>query len=301
MNDGKIMNEKKLSKSKALAAKVIHAALQVLKDKGGELVGREVVNEVGRRVELDEWARERYQKSGQIRWQSILHFYTIDCMKAGFMVKRSGIWYITPEGEEALGLGEIGLLDAGTEAYKKWKVEKQQEADEEIDDENEQGMTLDEIEQLAIDGLEQHIKQKNPYEFQELVAALLRGMSYHTPFVAPRGKDGGIDVIAYRDPLGTVSPRIKVQVKHRLNTSSTVQEMRQLMGLLQTDGDVGIFISTGGFTADAKNTARTSQVHVELVDLSRFISLWQEFYQEMTDEDKNQLPLHPVYFLAQPN
>ena len=65
MNNGKIMNEKKLSKSKALAAKVIHAVLQVLKDKGGELVGREVVNEVGRSVELDEWAKQRYEKSGK--------------------------------------------------------------------------------------------------------------------------------------------------------------------------------------------------------------------------------------------
>ena len=59
------------------------------------------------------------------------------------------------------------------------------------------------------------------------------------------------------------------------------------------------FISTGGFTTDAKNTAAGSQVHVELVDLSRFIRLWQEFYNEMTDEDKSLLSLHPVYFLAQ--
>lgn len=298
------MNESRLSKSKALGSKLMYATLQVLKDKGGELVGREVVNEVGRRIELDDWAREIYEKSGKIRWQSLLHFYTIDCIKAGFMVKRSGIWYITSEGEEALELGKIGLLDAAVEAYRKWEVEKQEVESEEIDDEGEQGITLqtfDEIEQLAIDGLEEHIRLKNPYEFQELVAALLRGMKYYTPFVAPRGKDGGIDVIAYRDPLGTVSPRIKVQVKHRPNTSATVQEIRQLMGLLQTDGDVGIFISTGGFTTDAKNTARSSQVHVELVDLSRFTSLWQEFYHEMTDEDKNWLPLHPVYFLAQPN
>ena len=71
------------------------------------------------------------------------------------------------------------------------------------------------------------------------------------------------------------------------------------MGLLQTDGDVGIFVSTGSFTADAKNAAGGSQVHVELVNLSRFISLWQEFYPEMTDWDKSLLPLHPVYFLAQ--
>lgn len=292
------MTERKRSRSSALGAKLMYAAIQVLKDNGGELVGKDVIHEVGKRVSLDEWAKERYEKSGSIRWQSILQFHTIDCMKAGFLVKKKGVWYMTPEGDDALALGEVGLLDAAIEKYNQWQMEQQQE--EEIPEASERGLTLDEIEQLAISGLEDYIKQKNPYEFQELVAALLRGMKYYTPFVAPRGKDGGIDIIAYRDPLGTVSPRIKVQVKHRPSTPATVQEMRQLMGLLQTDGDVGIFISTGGFTADAKNTAGSSQVHVELVDLSRFISLWQEFYHEMTDEDKNLLPLHPIYFLAQP-
>jgi hypothetical protein len=32
------------------------------------------------------------------------------------------------------------------------------------------------------------------------------------------------------------------------------------MGLLQKDGDVGMFVSSGGFTLDAKNTARGSHV-----------------------------------------
>ena len=85
-----------------------------------------------------------------------------------------------------------------------------------------------------------------------------------------------MDVIAYRDPLGTVSPRVKVQIKHRESTAS-VQEVRQLMGLLQKDGDVGMFVSSGGFTSDAKTTARGSHVHVELVDFDRFIALWQDF------------------------
>ena len=162
-----------------------------------------------------------------------------------------------------------------------------------------QEATIHEIEQLAIEGLKKQINQKNPYEFQELVAALLRGMGYYTPFVAPKGKDGGIDVIAYRDPLGTVTPRIKVQIKHR-EVSAAVQEIRQLMGLLQKDGDVGMFVSSAGLTPDSKTTARTSHVHVELVDLDRFITLWQEFYPKLADEDKAQLPLMPIYFYAPP-
>ncbi len=293
---------KKLSKSRALAAKVIYAAFQILKENGGELNGREVIEQAGEKIELDEWAKSKYEKSGYIRWQSILHFFSIDCIKAGFLVKKKGVWYLTKEGETAIGLGEVGLLNAATEAYRIWKKEKEvEEVDggelEESSSDKEQEATIDEIEQIALEGLRNYIKSKNPYEFQDLAAALLRGMGYYTPFVAPTGKDGGVDIIAYRDPLGTVSPRIKVQVKHR-DQSASVHEIRQLMGLLQKDGDVGIFISSGGFTPDSKTTARSSHVHVELIDLPRFIELWQEFYSKLSDEDKSMLPLTPIFFYA---
>jgi restriction system protein len=122
-------------------------------------------------------------------------------------------------------------------------------------------------------------------------------MGYYTPFIAPRGKDGGVDMVAYRDPLGTHSPRIQVQIKHK-DAPANLQEVRQLMGLPQKEGDVGIFVSTGGFSPDARVTARGSHIHVELIDLTRFIGLWQEFYEKMADEDKSLMPLRPIYFLA---
>jgi restriction system protein len=298
------------SRSRQLAAKVTFCALQILVEKGGEAAGRDVISEIEKRLTLDEWAKEVYEKSGYTRWKSILHFFTIDLIKSGFLVKNKGVWYITTEGEAALKFGEVAMLDKATEGYYKWreanpKGEKKSVAsvvddiasDDAADAVNEQAQeaTIQQMEQLAIDGLRQQINSKNAYEFQDLVAALLRGMNYYTPFVAPKGKDGGIDVIAYQDPLGVRTPRIKVQIKHRESTAN-VSEVRELMGLLQKEGDVGLFISTGGFTSDAKITARTSHVHVELVDFDRFISLWQEFYDKLNDEDKDKLRLRPVYF-----
>ena len=113
------MTQIKLSRSRELAAKVIFAALQILKEKGGEAPGRLVIMEVEKRVPLDDWARTVYEKSGYIRWQSILHFFSIDCIKARFLIKKSGVWYLTPEGENVLQLGAIGLLNAATAAYRR--------------------------------------------------------------------------------------------------------------------------------------------------------------------------------------
>ncbi|MBK7394186.1 MAG: restriction endonuclease [Chloracidobacterium sp.] len=303
------MKEIKVSRSRSLGAKVVYEALKVLSEGGGEMRGQEVISSVEKRVAFDSWESEQYEKTGYIRWKSFLHFFSIDCIKAGFLVKKKGVWFITPEGEQTLKLGPIGLLDEATRKYREWKKQADlakpsftQEVTEEVDEEDDRQreMALDEIEALALDGITKAINSKTPYEFQDLAAALLRSMGYFTPFVAPRGKDGGVDIMAYRDPLGTQSPRIKVQIKHRESTTP-VPDVRQLMGLLQKDGDVGIFFSTGGFTPDAKSTARSSHVHVELIDLERFIDLWRQFYDKLSDEDKAMLPLTPVYFIAPAN
>ena len=185
------------------------------------------------------------------------------------------------------------------QGYKKWEnnrniVKINDDEDTGIED-NEEILTFANLSEKAIEGMSNYIDKKNPYEFQSLVAALLRGMGYFTPFIAPKGKDGGVDIIAYKDPLGTTTPRIQVQVKHRENTTS-VKEIRELMGLLK-NGDVGIFVSSAGFSSDAKNTARLSNNHIELIDQNRFIELWQDFYNKLSDQDKNLFPLKPVYFL----
>jgi len=296
----------KLSPSKQSVAKTLFATFKILKSAGGQLSGRNVIEKIRETVQFNDWEKQIYEKTGYVRWESILHFYTVDCQKAGFLRKNKGVWYLTEEGEKAISLGQIKLLETVSKAYRKWaadnKEEKPKKENEPIELEENKPQTqkanLDLTEEQALAGIKDFIKSKNAYEFQDLVAALLRAMKYYTPFISPKGKDGGLDIVAYNDPLGATSPRLKVQVKHRTDSSVPVDDIRSLTGLLNKDGDIGLFVTSGSFTSEAERCARESHRHIKLLDIDNFITLWQEFYNQMTDEDKNLLPLHPIYFLG---
>jgi restriction system protein len=298
------MNSTQKGKLRPLLEKLIFNLFKVLNENDGQMKGSELMKKVGEVSNLDEWSQERFEKTGNVRWQAVLHLRSIAAVKAGFLVKKKGVWYLTDEGAEAFKLGAKGLFEACNAGYRKWK-----QARKPVEEPGEEGLgeadtpeeataaKLSEIEASALASIEDHINRKNPYEFQELCAALLRAMGYYTPFVAPKGPDGGVDITAYRDPLGAVSPRIKVQIKHKGNPSA-VDDVRKLVGILGSKESIGIFISSGGFTTEAKREAMRSHVHVELIDLPRFIALWQDFYAKMSDEDKQLLPLQPIYFLS---
>src|SRR5581483_8200146 len=118
----------------------------------------------------------------------------------------------------------------------------------------------------AWDEIEEYLRSMPPFDFQELVAALLRAMGYHVAWIAPPGKDGGIDILAWNDPLGTKPPRIKVQVK-RWGQNIDVNGLRSFMALLGED-DVGLCVTTSGFTKHARDEARLQEKRkVTLVDL----------------------------------
>lgn len=291
-----------LSPSVACAAKTIYAAFTILRESEGSLPSKEVINQIPEKVNLTDWEKQRYEKTGYIRWQSILHFYTIDCSKAGYLRKQKGVWYLTEEGEVAIGLGAVELLKTASRKYRKWdkkrKAQNEVDGEEEIPEEKIQQATIEQLEDNAIDGIKEYLKERNPYEFQDLAAALLRAMGYYTPFISPKGKDGGIDIIAFQDPLGANAPRIKAQVKHRPEVAVPVDEIRGLLGLLNKEGDIGLFITSGKFTKDSERFARDSHIHVKLIDGDTFIGLWKEFYSKLMDEEKKLLPLHPIYFLG---
>ncbi len=296
------------SKSQQIAEKTLHATFKILKEAGGELRGKEVLERIAKTVSFDDYERHQYEKTGNTRWKSILHFYTIDCIKAGFLRKNKGLWILTDEGAEALKLGPEQLLVSATKSYRQWDAQRKREPVVDVEEEEvivvesdkgqAQKARLDQYEEDASNGIREYVLAKNPYEFQDQVAALLQAMGYHIAEIAERGPDGGIDILAYTDPLGTKLPRIIVQVKHRPKDAIPADQIQKLAGTLKRNTDVGIFVTSGSFSKPARKEARESREHIELIDFERLVDLWQQYYTKLPDEQKNLLPLHPIYFLG---
>ena len=141
----------------------------------------------------------------------------------------------------------------------------------------------------------------NPYDFQELVADLLRGMGYFVSWVSPVGKDGGVDIIAHPDPLGTQSPRLKVQVKRYAETRIDRPTVQSFISTINNT-DAGLFVSTSGFTKDAEDYARNQESRkIMLIDAERFFELWVQFHAKLEDAARRRLPITPIYFLTPEN
>lgn len=297
---------KEQSKSKQIAIKTIYEMFRVLKANNGEMQRKDLLDKISQNVSFNEYEKEILEKTGNIRWRSVFHFYTIDCIKAGFLRKQKGIWYLTPEGETAMKLGAEKLLETATQKYWEWNAQRQKPESKEEDSDTEtpeaqpqqQKALLEQYEEQALEGLRDYLNSKTPYDFQDIVAKLLEAMGYHIASIAPKGKDGGIDIIAYTDPLGVNKPRIIVQVKHKPEAQISSDDIQRLAGTMKRPSDVGIFVTSGGFSSPAKSEARSSDKHIELIDFDRFIELWKEYYGKIKDEDKGMLPLHPVYFLG---
>lgn len=242
--------------------------------------------------------------TGGLRFDKILRFATVDCVKAGWLIKKKGQWQVTAEGIQALKTfkNPEAFYKEAVRLYNLWnkKREKPQPGDPEVEDEGGGkaiSITFEEAEEQAWAEIEDHLRSMNPYDFQDLVAALLRAMGYHVSWVAPPGKDGGIDILAWADPLGTRPPRIKVQVK-RMQSNVDVDGLRSFMAVLG-EGDVGLFVTTGGFTKNAQDEARTQATRkVTLLDLERLFDLWVEHYAKLDDKARLMLPLRPIHFLA---
>ena len=283
---------------------------KILMASPGGLQASDALHTLAERLTLSPYEADSYVSGGQ-RFDKIVRFATVDCVKAGWMQKDKGIWTITDEGRKAYAelTDPEAFYRRAFKLYGEWRAAQPDaegtdavataNADPSVQENTAKAVsiTFEEAEEHAWAEISQYLRLMNPYDFQELVADLLRAMGYYVSWVSPPGKDGGLDVLAWPDSLGTRLPRVKVQVK-RQQSAVSVDGLRSFMALLGDD-DVGLFVCTSGFTKDSETEARTQEKRrIRLIGLDKLFDLWVEHYGKLTDQARRRLPLRPIQFLS---
>ncbi|GAB5523447.1 MAG: restriction endonuclease [Roseivirga sp.] len=133
-------------------------------------------------------------------------------------------------------------------------------------------------------------------EVEKVVAGILRAMGYKTRMTS-RGADLGSDIVASPDGLAMVEPIIKVEVKHKIKSRDKISapDIRNFVGGLRAFTK-GIYVSTTGFSKEARYEAERANFQVTLIDFDHLVELLIEYYEELQPEIKALVPLKRIYW-----
>lgn len=278
---------------------LLQELLKLLNSSPDGIQAKVAIEALVKNIALTDHEKGEYENGGR-RFDKILRFATLGPVKAGWMIKNKGIWSVTETGKEALKdfPNPEHFYQETSRLYRQWRqAQPDQEVIDDSPEEHEATITFEEAEEQAWKEIAAYLENIDPYDLQDLVAALLEAMGYYVSWISPPGKDGGLDIVAHTDPLGTKPPRIKVQVKRRKDNIG-VEELRSFLALINEE-DVGIYVTTGSYSKDAGELARHQERRkITLIDRTRLVELWIEYNAKLPDEKKKALPLKPIYFLA---
>ncbi|EQD52344.1 Mrr restriction endonuclease [mine drainage metagenome] len=292
---------------------MLRALFELLRVAPEGLQASEALRQLALRVQLTPYEAGDYESGGR-RFEKIVRFATVDCVKAGWLSKHKGVWVLSTEGLRAYErwTDPEAFYRAAVRLYHAWK---RAQPDAPLADSTANtaevasftnasaaeiaSLSLDQAEELAWTAITQFLNSMPPYLFQQLVGDLLSAMGYHVAWVAPPGKDGGTDLLAYNDPLGTRPPRIKVQVKRNAESARIdVQGLRSFMAVLG-DEDIGIFVALSGSRATPNRKYAARAVVASPCWTWAASSIYgPSTTPRLDDAARRRFPLRPVWFLA---
>jgi len=164
------------------------------------------------------------------------------------------------------------------------------------EEESDESLVLESVKEQSREFIKDRIVKLSPSEFEDFVAGLLRAMGYKTR-VSPVGPDRGVDIMASPDGFGFEQPRIAVECKHRGGAISAPL-IRSFLGGRHKD-DKGLYVSTGGFTKEARYEAERASIPMTLLDLDDLVESVTEYYEHLDSESRTLLPLVKIYWPAQ--
>ncbi len=129
------------------------------------------------------------------------------------------------------------------------------------------------------------------FPFEPFIANLFKAMGYRAR-VTRKVKDDGIDLIAHRDELGIEPPILKIQVKV-VEANIGADSVKAFYAMIH-EREVGVFITTGGFSASALDFART-KANLRLINGIELVDLIQKYYDELDLNYRRMIPLRRVF------
>jgi restriction system protein len=158
------------------------------------------------------------------------------------------------------------------------------------DDETESSAVID-VSETTRDFIMKRIKTDlKGYPFEPFIADLFHAMGYHTR-TTQSVRDDGIDVIAHRDELGIEPPIIKIQVK--VQEANVSGDSVKAFYAMVHERDVGIFMTTGGYTGPALDFARTKG-NLKLMNGVDVVELIERHYDKLESKHRQLIPLRRV-------
>ena len=249
----------------------------------GERHISDVVTELDHEFGLSPEERAELLPSGkQTTFANRVHWAKSYLKKAGLVkATRRGYFAITAEGSavlasnpEKLSIASLMRFSASQDPNSELTTSK---ANETFVDTN-QGRTPDEILNAAYeeinaalaDDLLARLRESDPAFFEDIIVRLLLKMGYGYDATAGRvigqAGDDGVDGVINLDQLGV--DQVYVQAK-RYAAQNTIGSgaMRDFYGALgMKDVTKGIFVTTSGFSEDARRTAEKLGARIVLVD-----------------------------------
>jgi restriction system protein len=158
---------------------LLQGVFEILKDQPDGLPAREVLARLERVVPPTDFEASTYpNRPGIRRYEKIVRFASINTVKAGWLLKDRGQWSVSEDGVQALEQHRDPerFFRAARDLYRVWKAEQppEEEGVAVEEDSLSAATTLEEAEEAAWSEIETHLAEMNPYDFQKLVAGLLK-------------------------------------------------------------------------------------------------------------------------------
>ena len=156
----------------------LRIVLKLLLDKPDGLPAKDILAVIPQYTTLTEYEKGFFNATpNSPRYEKIIRFSTIGLVKAGWLVKTKGSWYITEEGNQAYQkfTDPEALKKEIDRLYQVWKRNRPTDGGDDTDEVTIEkiAITIEEAQEKAWEQIKEYIKDMNPYAFQDMVADLL--------------------------------------------------------------------------------------------------------------------------------